>query len=645
MVSGGALPHHGMRLSLEQERWRLRFAFLLLVMATTIRAQPANAQFVQAVRPYETEGTVKAIREGVVAITDKTGKSWQMRFSTRKDGRVSLGRNKFFAARRPTVDVSGALQIDQADRGFKVRFSSEIDDEGRVTEPVTELSWVDDARFKAGVKVDRRNKSENGTTPCVVSGRIEDINARRVVLAVPRSRHSPKGRLTAPLGKDAKLIVKSRDLSKVQEQDRVTKVSGLELNTGDFVIQDIAVRLVESRDDKKNQKKSEQPEELAGKYQKLSTESVAPRAVRSQHFVVHTDISDRAARVLLDKLEEMIGFVSRYYGRPQPGVVECYVVEDIKQWPPTLFSEEIKAKIASKEGVTHSVTATSSLGGRKSKSTVYAVSIPGVVQHEAVHAYCNLTFGSTGPTWYSEGMAEMGQYWKESQHEVDVDPKVIRYIRKAKTPKTLKEIVKPNQITGDSWEAYAWRWALCHMLVHNPNYNRKFKELGIGLMSKRPGVSFTAAYGKVAKQLMFEYDQFVEHVDIGYRADLCAWRWKHRFKDLRGKGHEMFSVKAKAGWQPTLRVEKDVEYEYSAKGEWKLDGTGLKTDADGDEKQGGRLTAVVMTDYQLGEPVPLGVKGKLKAPESGDLYLRCGEKWTKLGDNSGTIKAYFRLAR
>ena len=620
-----------------------RFLAASIVVAAVT---PLSAQLIRPVRTFATEGLIKSVGPGRIAVADKTGKSWQMRFSTRPDGRVALGKNRFFSARKPSVQISGSLPIQQLEKGFMVRCECTLDERTKkISKPVSKISWLDDRQFKLGVKVDRKQRDDEGVA-CTVSGVVEGVRRGRLFLDVGRSKYASNGKMLVPLEADSRFDLKSHDLSKVQEGDRVTKASGVELNTGDFIIQELTIRVVDNRSES-NQKQSPEPEtkKLDQKYERLSDELVAPRDVRSQHYILHTDISDREAKMLLDRLEEMLGFVSRYYGRPQSGVVECYVVADMKQWPPTFFTEEVKQKIANKEGLTQSISAVSSLGGRRSKSTVFTGNLPGVVQHEAVHAYCNLTFGSSGPTWYSEGMAEMGQYWKESQREVDVDPRVIKYIRRSKSPKELKEIVRPGQITGDAWEAYAWRWALCHLLANNPNYSRTFKQLGIGLMSKKPGVSFTSAYGRKAKQLMFEYDHFVKHVDNGYRADLCAWRWKHRFKELRGKGHETFKVEAKYGWQPALRVMEEAEYDYICKGEWLLDGTGTKAGADGHDKLGGQLSAVVMTDYELGEPIQLGAQGSFKAPATGDLYLRCEEDWTRLGDNSGSISVHIRLAR
>ena len=627
---------------------QLRCILALAVCAPVFLAQPTLAQVIGPVRRFSTEGTIKSIRPGAIAITDRTGKSWQMHFGSRKDGRVALGGSRVFVAQPPNIEIEGELGPGALERGFPVRFEGFVNDKGELTAPISSLVWADAASLKPGVRTDRKKTDERGHLACVVSGTVESLDKNMLTLHMPRSRYASKGKLLARLAENAKVTVKTRDVSKVREGDRVTEVSGVELNTGDLVIQELKIRLADhgvtgptSKDVKQDAGNSNS---AAGKDEKLSDATVAPRQVRSQHYVVQTDLSDRDARMLLDRLEQMLGLVARYYGRPQPAPVECYVVSDLKGWPAGIIPEDAQEKIANKEGLTKTLSAVSR-AGRQTRAAVFACNDVGVVQHEAVHAYCQLVFGGTGPTWYSEGMAEMGKYWKEGQPAVEIDERVVKFLKKTKPHKTLKEIVAPGQLTGDSWKEYAWRWALCHLLANNPNYNRHFKELGIGLMMQRPGVSLSKFYGSEAQQLAFEYDHFLDNIENGYRADLCAWRWNHTFEPVDKTGQKPVNVLAKAGWQPALHVEASVDYEYLAKGEWQLDGTGAKSTANGDQQGTGKLMAVVMQDFKVSAPIPLGAAGKFRAPSTGDLYLRCGEAWSKLGDNSGGLTVYFRLPK
>lgn len=272
-------------------------------------------------------------------------------------------------------------------------------------------------------------------------------------------------------------------------------------------------------------------------------------------------------------------------------------------------------------------------------SVVYSCDKHRVVQHEAVHAFCAMAYGSTGPVWYAEGMAEMGQYWRDGQLEVRIPQLIVDYLTNAK-PKKMRDIVAAGQITGDSWQAYAWRWALCHLLANNPNYAKRFKRLGISLMSKGSD-SFDNAFGPVAPQISFEYDQFVQNFANGYRVDLCVWDWKSKPKKLSNKSKSKLKVEARAGWQSTrVKVVAGTTYDFVAEGEWNLDAS-TKSNANGNENGNGRLVGVLYSNFELSEPFDLGTEGSFVAPSDGHLYVRCKDDWTDLGNNDGSIQVVF----
>lgn len=221
-------------------------------------------------------------------------------------------------------------------------------------------------------------------------------------------------------------------------------------------------------------------------------ESTRPKDYRSQHFYIHTDLSPTEAKELLDRLEAMLKLMSKYWGRPPSGIIECYVAKDLAKWQGVPIDPDGWAQIENRAGITLHLKRI--LGQQfTAKSTVYAFAKDGIPQHEAVHAYCGQTFGRTGPTWYSEGMAEIGNYWREGEKFVNVPKEIVEYLR-GSPPKTLAEIVDLNQVTGDSWQNYAWRWALCHLLDFSPNYSARFRELGLGLLHGKD-VSFEKTFG------------------------------------------------------------------------------------------------------------------------------------------------------
>ncbi|MDZ4818493.1 MAG: hypothetical protein SGJ20_05915 [Planctomycetota bacterium] len=366
------------------------------------------------------------------------------------------------------------------------------------------------------------------------------------------------------------------------------------------------------------------PEDVAGK----------PTDYRSKNFLIHTDLGSADAKELLSRLETMLRLISRYWNRPPSGIIEMYVVKDLKNWPTGAIPAVGLGSIEAGAGVTVTQSI-SSATQFVAKSTVYAVADRGTPQHEAVHAYCGQTFGTTGPLWYSEGMAEMGQYWRDGEKSVQCHQHVIDHLRNSK-PQGMIEIVNNTGATGDSWQNYAWRWALCHLLANNPNYSAQFHPLGLGFLTKK-NIRFEQVYGPVADQISFEYAFFIKHLENGYRVDLCSWNWKQKTLPL-GKNAITAKVKSAGGWQATpATVAKDSTYEYSSSGEWTTIKGGEAVTADGGVGGIGKLTGIVMKDYQLSEPFELGVSGSFVAPSDGQLFLRCADSWGSLADNTGAI--------
>ncbi|MGC3970141.1 MAG: hypothetical protein QM775_23280 [Pirellulales bacterium] len=259
-------------------------------------------------------------------------------------------------------------------------------------------------------------------------------------------------------------------------------------------------------------------------------------------------------------------------------------------------------------------------------------------------------FGTTGPTWYSEGMAEMGQYWRKGSLDVQVHEYVVKHIRESE-PKSLNAIVNSNETTGDSWENYAWRWALCHLLASNPNYAQNFRPLGLGILNQKP-VSFEQAYGHMANEISFEYLFFLQRLCNGFRNDLCAWDWKRKFTALPPGNARTFPVLAARGFQPTgILVRSGQSYDVACTGTWKLDKKTTKPiTAAGDEAAAksdddGKLIGVIFNEYQLSEEFEIGATGSVSIPSDGQLFVRCRSDWGSLGDNSGTVTAKLTLAK
>lgn len=372
----------------------------------------------------------------------------------------------------------------------------------------------------------------------------------------------------------------------------------------------------------------------------------APADYRSKNFLIHTDLPAEDARNLLERLEKMLVIISSYWASPNRAVIECYVVKDMANWPAGSLHPAGMQSIAGGGGVTMSRTTYRGKQIVAAKSIVYATANGGTPQHEAVHAYCAQNFGRTGPVWYSEGMAEMGNNWKVVPRKgqplaVTCEQYVIDYIKRSE-PKSLNEIVNSKETTGDSWQNYCWRWALCHLLATNPNYAARFRPLGLGLLMNKP-VSFNQTYGSMDREISFEYLFFLRHFDQGYRCDLCQWDWKTKFRKPNSVRPLASKIEANQGWQASrVLVEEGQEYQISTIGEWITATESKEVTASGDDSGRGTLMGVVLyenenDEYELSAEFELGGAERFQAPASGELFLRCRDHWHELADNSGKI--------
>jgi hypothetical protein len=610
----------------------------LLLCPLVARAQDED---LKPVGKLEVSGKITSLKPGQITILQANGEKLTAKIQNKNEKALSLEGGKYILPLPAEIKITGELPANLIEPGMLLRCQARLNKQGDVETPV--------AAFEIAPLTPEEQRIENGNSlddqfrEVKVAGRVQKLDASKLTLLVQKSKVAPKGKLLLEIDPAGNLAISDDSLSRVLPGDEVKAMEVIKFSNGDQVVRRIEVRLTAKRE----KATLSYDDQLEQKHSKLSDEPQAARVLKSEHFVLYTDISDRSAAVLLEKLERMYSLVGKYYTKRPRKAIECYVVSELANFP-GLPGDAVES-IASGAGVTHSRQLIDTRKGDivDVESIVYSCDDHGVVQHEAVHCFCNLAFGSAGPVWYAEGMAEMGQYWKPEELGVNVDPVVIDYLTNSEK-KPLDEIVKAGQITGDSWQAYAWRWALCHLLAAHPTHAQKFRKLGVEMMIEKEGASFDTCYGDVARQLAFEYDQFVRNFGNGYRVDLCAWDFQTECSKIVGTERIRREIKAAGGWQPTtLELEKGKSYDYVTQGTWQVTKDGTELDGNGDEAGNGQLVGAIFTTvagrYQLSEPIELSAKGTLVAPASGHLFVRCQEDWTELSDNAGELKVFFRV--
>ncbi len=585
---------------------------------------------------FEGSGTVVDVHPGEITLADRNGNRQSYIIQDADERAISLDGNDYIVLMPASIDVCGSLPAELLERGMYTRFRSTINRFGKSDQPITKLSVITADTNQLGIETDS-TPTKDEFVNCTVVGRVVYCRRGSLYLEVPKSQFAPQERIAFDVADSAKFDIKSNDLNRVRKGDNVLSYNGVKMTNGAKVINKIEIELTAPRE----RATVSYSDQLYQKFSQYSDEPGQPRTERSPNFILHTDISDRSARVLLAKLENMYELVFRYYNKRPRDKIECYVVRDLNNFAGQLHSRGV-TKIQEEAGVTIS-QGFSLVKGKSNRTVAVVYSCPdhGVVQHEAVHAYCAMAFGSTGPVWYAEGMAEIGQYLNANSQAVEMDPVIIEYLTTAEKKK-MADIVAADQITGDSWKAYAWRWALCHLLANNPNYRQRFKKLGVNMMADKDD-SFDKAFGDIADQISFEYDQFVEHFDNGYRVDLCAWDWSIAANQLTDTKPITTMVNAQRGWQATpVEVVAGEKYDVIARGSWKLSADGLEIDADGKPSRRGKLVGAVLHDFKLSEAFELGTQMSFVATDNGQLFVRCLDDWNSLADNSGEIKVYIR---
>ena len=611
--------------------WILRLVILGIVLALHVRRTDAQFRIEQRLT---ITGTIESVSQGIVVVKDENGKAHTVRFHTEDADGVALASGRLLH-HPATVRVSGNYGPDSLEVGQIIRFEGRANRVGRTEGEIKSVELVSGKDEKQGITVVEASDRPADFSTCNIVGEFARLAKRRMVVRIPGSDpFTRKTALSFSVAEGAIVTFESDDLGRAGAGATVTRLVAVRLSTGDVVAETIEVAVSGG-----TMGRVSIDDQLLAKYGHLSDEPRTPRLIRSTHFAFMSDISDRQAQVILDKLETMVGLLTAYFGRGPTGAVEGFVVRDLNGWPNGLLTEPAGiAKIQEEAGVCFSMSL-----GNKRRAVLYSCDDHGVIQHECTHGFCTLAFGSTGPTWLAEGVAEMGNYWKAGQRAVDVDPIVISYLQQATPKRKLLEIAIPGRVNSGTWQDYTWRWALCHLLANNPNYAPRFKPLAIALMEKQPGVTFAAVYGPVAPQISFEYNLFLNAVGNGYRADLCAWQWNEKFMPLRGERRKEKKIQAAYGWQASgIQFEQGLSYDIAAVGEWKIAQDGSDYDADGDEDGRGQLVGILFNDFQLSDPFPIGKRKRLVAPADGLLFLRCQEDWNKLADNSGELTLHFR---
>jgi len=295
--------------------------------------------------------------------------------------------------------------------------------------------------------------------------------------------------------------------------------------------------------------------------------------------------------------------------------------------------------------------------------------------HEGVHGLMNHFFGSCGPNWYMEGLAELlGTHsWDEKTEQLtlpyfpenrDTVPlwgriRILNDLRDENRSQSLESIFTMPFDGEDNTPSYAWSWGLAAFLDGHPLYADILRDAIVNVslthdeFTKRFRLHLESIQGGRA---CADWNDYLAGLEYGYDFLSNAIEDMTPGKPLRSAGRKIV-VQAGLGWQNTgLLMEKGKTYSFAASGRFQLGAEGGKiwwSEPNGVTiryHQGrplGLLLGATLSEQKKGDfhSFPIGDITTWTAPETGTLFLRINDAASQLRDNSGTVAVKVETVR
>ena len=282
-----------------------------------------------------------------------------------------------------------------------------------------------------------------------------------------------------------------------------------------------------------------------------------------------------------------------------------------------------------------------------------------LILHEGTHAFMQWFLGSSGPPWYSEGMAEWialhhwdGKVLKLNQNITDESQtpgwgriNLLEKMLAKSNPKSLDDILDTPPTAFRDVNAYAWSWAACEFLAHHPKSKVLFADLPkrldrpIGNLSPALRRKLNADWSDLTR----DWYLYIHEADYGTNID--AARLKPASKNEDGS----FNIEATSSWQSTsIPVETGESYQITGSGDfivgqttqpWRCESNGVTVQYYDGQPLGKLMAAVIGDSPEKITPVAVGLSREpVTFAHDGVLSLRINESPANLGDNDGKLK-------
>ncbi len=308
--------------------------------------------------------------------------------------------------------------------------------------------------------------------------------------------------------------------------------------------------------------------------------------------------------------------------------------------------------------------------------------------HEGTHAIMNWFKGSTGPPWYSEGMAEWMALHSWDEEKLELAAKIrsvadskgwgrigrIRKMVAAGKALSLDDVFNIPTSGFRDVKYYAWSWAACEFFSEHPLSARAFARLPDSVDESQIEFnrSFIKAIATHREALDRDWGLFINELDYGYdvrAARLTEATAAESTKPTRSH-LATFHISASQSWQTTgIEVRQGDRIGVSVTGEvivgettkpWVSQAGGITIDYYSGQPLGKLMACVVpeklsqqdISSVRAFDTIALGT-GTMTSEtgpkvhiiaSDGILWLRTNESPARLGDNSGHLEvSIFKL--
>lgn len=288
--------------------------------------------------------------------------------------------------------------------------------------------------------------------------------------------------------------------------------------------------------------------------------------------------------------------------------------------------------------------------------------------HEGTHWFMHRKYGSSGPPWLMEGLAELlgTHHWDgqrltmgiipQTKHEVPYWGRVslIRQQLADGVAPSLESVLRYGPTAHQQVEAYAWSWAAVLFLKNHPDTAEVFQRLLKQPMAEDQSLN-RWLFRRLSTQwprVRYHWNAFLSDLDYGFepRHGLLAISQQ----PVRLTAQHRFDLAADRSWQASgVYLRQGERFRVAATGEFVLRDTPRPwpSQPEGvtlEYHQGSPLGKLLMT---LAAPITeepdsalpitveaVGLGGEYKAVQTGELHFRVNEAQGQLGDNTGTIE-------